>query len=84
MEKSAILIALLGFAVGTFSRLRILLMVVALLAPLSILFALAWDFSALGAATINMVAQTILQASYFLGLVTRAGFGEVDGARPIL
>jgi hypothetical protein len=77
MENSAILLFLLGFAVGTQFRLRILLMVVALLAPVSIVLALAQGFSALAAATIAMAAQTIVQASYFLGLVARAAFGKV-------
>jgi hypothetical protein len=73
--------ALLGFAVSILFGLRTLLLVVVVLAPVSIVFALARDFSVLGLATLIMVAQTIVQASYFLGLVTRNTFGKVYDAR---
>jgi hypothetical protein len=83
MEYTAVLLALLGFVVGIMFRLRLLLTLAALLVPVSILFAELNSFGLLGVALTIMVAQTILQASYFLGLVAKTAFGAVYRARPI-
>jgi hypothetical protein len=83
MEYTAVLLALLGFAVGIMFRLQLLMLVAALLVPVSILFAELNSFGLPGTALTIMVAQTIVQASYFLGLVARSAFGAVYRARPI-
>jgi fumarate reductase subunit D len=74
MEYSAIALAILGVAVGVVFRLRMLLPIVALLLVVSIAFSLARGFSFLDTALTVIVAQAILQGSYFLGLVIRAIF----------
>jgi hypothetical protein len=83
MEYTAVLLALLGFAVGIMFRLQLLMLVAALLVPVSILFAELNSFGLPGTALTIMVAQTIVQASYFLGLVARSAFGAVYRARPL-
>jgi hypothetical protein len=74
MGYAAISLAILGFAVGAVFRLKVLLLILALLLFASIIFSLASGFSFLDAALTIMVVQTISQASYFLGLVARAFF----------
>jgi hypothetical protein len=73
----------LGFAMGVVSRLEILVMVVALLLPFSMLFARLQASGFLDAMLTIMIAQTILQTSYFLGLLARAAFEAFFGPRPI-
>jgi hypothetical protein len=73
----------LGFVLGFVSRLRILLMVVALLLPLSIIFARLQASGFLDTMLTIMIAQAILQTSYFLGLLSRAAFEAFFGGRPI-
>jgi hypothetical protein len=60
------------------------LSVLALLLLVSIMFSLARGFSFLDTALTIMVVQTILQGSYFLGLVVRAFFGADHRVRHIL
>jgi hypothetical protein len=74
MEYAAIALGILGVAVGLVFRLKMLLPIVALLLMLSIAFSLARRFSFLDTALTVIVAQAILQGSYFLGLVIRAVF----------
>jgi hypothetical protein len=73
----------LGFVLGFVSRLRILLMVVALLLPLSIIFARLQASGFLDTMLTIMIAQTVLQTSYFSGLLSRAAFEAFFGRRPI-
>ena len=72
MGNAAVALALLGFAVGALFRLRILLPILALLLMVSIVFSLARGLTFLDTTLIIVAAQTILQGSYFLGLVIRA------------
>jgi hypothetical protein len=72
MGNAAIALAILGFAIGTVFRLRILLSVLALLLVASVAFAISRGSSFLNTALIIMAAQSIVQGSYFLGLVARA------------
>jgi hypothetical protein len=72
MGNAAVALALLGFAVGALFRLRILLPILALLLMVSIVFSLACGLTFLDTTLIIVAAQTILQGSYFLGLVIRA------------
>jgi hypothetical protein len=84
MGDAAIALALLGFAVGALFRLRILLSILALLLVASIVFSVARGFGFLDTALIIMAVQTIVQSSYFLGLVVRAVLTAAQRARPIL
>jgi hypothetical protein len=84
MVYAAIALAILGAAVGLAFRLKILLPVLALLLVVSILFSLDRGFGFLDTALTIMVVQTILQASYFLGLVIRAVLTAAHRMRPVL
>jgi hypothetical protein len=72
MVDAAITLAIMGFAVGALFRLKILLSILALLLVASIVFSLARGFSFLDTALTIMAVQSIVQSSYFLGLVVRA------------
>lgn len=84
MGYAAIVLAILGFAVGVAFRLKILLSIIALLLVVSIAFSLGHGFTFLDTALTIMGAQTILQGSYFLGLVIRAVFTASYRTRLIL
>src|SRR5713101_393733 len=84
MVYAAIALALVGAAVGLVFRLKILLPVLGLLLIVSVVFSLDRGFSFLDTALTIMVVQTILQGSYFLGLVIRAVFTAAHRMRPVL
>jgi hypothetical protein len=84
MVYAAIALAIVGAAVGLAFRLKILLPVLALLLVVSILFSLERGFGFLDTALTIMAVQTILQASYFLGLVIRAVLTAAHRMRPVL
>jgi hypothetical protein len=84
MGDAAIALALLGFAVGALFRLRILLSILALLLVVSIVFSVARGFGFLDTALIIMAVQSIVQSSYFLGLVVRAVLTAAQRTRPVL
>ncbi|MBV9562640.1 MAG: hypothetical protein JOY90_19695 [Bradyrhizobium sp.] len=63
---------MMGFAIGTVFRLRMLLPILVLLLLLSILFALAGGFSFFQAVLLVVAVQAIVQSGYFAGLVARA------------
>ena len=84
MVYAAIALASVGVAVGLMFRLKILLPVLGLLLVVSVVFSLERGFSFLDTALTIMVVQTILQGSYFLGLVIRAVFASAYRMRPIL
>jgi hypothetical protein len=84
MGYAAFSLFILGFAVGAVLRLRVLLAVVALLLPVSLAFSLAHGFGFRDTLMAITVAQTILQSSYFLGMVARAFFATDHRTRPIL
>jgi hypothetical protein len=83
MGGAAIALAILGFAVGAVFRLRILLTICALLLVVSITFSVGRGFTFLETALAIIAAQSIVQGSYFLGLVVRALF-TTSRTRPIL
>jgi hypothetical protein len=83
MGYAAISLAILGFAVGAVFRLKVLLLILGLLFLASIVFSLARGFNFLDTALTIMVVQTVLQGSYFLGLVARAFFAADQRARHI-
>jgi hypothetical protein len=84
MGYAVISLAILGFAVGVVFRLKVLLSILALLFLVSVLFSLGRGFSFLDTALTIMVVQTILQGSYFLGLVARAFFAANHRVRHML
>ncbi|HWO38101.1 MAG TPA: hypothetical protein VNO32_55710 [Candidatus Acidoferrum sp.] len=84
MVYAAIALALVGAAVGLVFRLKILLPVLGLLLVVSVVFSLGRGFSFLDTALTIMVVQTILQGSYFLGLVIRTVFAAAYRMRPVL
>lgn len=71
MEYSAIGLAVLGAAVGIVFRLKVLLPIIGLLLSASIIFSISRGLSFLDAALMVIVAQAILQSSYFVGLLVR-------------
>jgi uncharacterized membrane protein YbhN (UPF0104 family) len=84
MLFAAIALALVGFAVGVVFRFKVLLPILLLLLLVSIIFSVGRGFGFLETVLTVMVAQTIIQTSYFLGLVARAAFSSTDRMRQIL
>jgi len=84
MTYAAIALAIMGFVVGVMFRFRVLLPVLLALLLVSIVFALGHDLGFLGVVWTVMVAQAIVQASYFLGLVARTLFTATDRMRRVL
>jgi hypothetical protein len=76
MGYAAIALATLGFAIGTLFRLQVLLFVIALLLLLSIAFSFGSGTSFFDSLMIIMAVQTVVQGSYFLGLVTRSAIAS--------
>jgi hypothetical protein len=72
MEYAAVILAIVGFVLGLTSRMKMLLPVVAGLFVVSLGFSIGQGFTFLESALTVMVAQTILQACYFVGLIARA------------
>jgi hypothetical protein len=81
MVYSAIALATAGFVVGGVFRFRVLLALVGVLLLLSIVFSLRHGFSFLETALTIVVAQTIFQGTYFIGLVARSFFYRTDERR---
>jgi ABC-type iron transport system FetAB permease component len=84
MGSAAIALVMLGFVVGAVFRLKMLLLILALLLVVSIVFSVNRGFSFLDTALTIMAAQSIVQASYFLGLLARAVVTAAHRMRPIL
>jgi hypothetical protein len=80
MGYAALALAMAGFAVGIVFRLKILLLVIGLLLLVSILFSIGSEFTFLDTLLTIMAVQTIVQGSFFLGLVARAVLAP-DGVR---
>jgi hypothetical protein len=90
MVYMAIVLAIVGLVTGIMFRTRVLLAIVALLLLVSVGVAVSSGFSFLNTALTILIAQTILQASYFLGLVVAASFhrlvsrhASVDAPQPV-
>ncbi len=84
MLYAAIALAIVGFVVGILFRFKVLLPILLLLLLVSIIFSLGRGFGFLDTVLTVFVAQTIMQTSYFLGLVARAVFSSTDRMRQIL
>jgi hypothetical protein len=72
MGYAALALAVAGFAVGMVFRLNILLLVIGLLLLVSILFSIGSEFSFFDTLLTIMAVQTIIQGSFFLGLIARS------------
>jgi hypothetical protein len=72
MGYAAIALAMLGLAVGIMFRLQVLLIVIALLLLSSIVFAFGSGLGFFDGLLTIMVVQTVVQGSYFLGLIMRS------------
>src|SRR5215475_16204705 len=79
MEHAAIGLTVLGLIVGVLFQLRGLLVIVSLLFIASIAFAITHDYGFLKTVFTVFAAQTVFQASYFMGLVTLAVFDRLFG-----
>jgi hypothetical protein len=79
MGYAAIALAIMGLVTGIMFRTKLLLLIVALLVPVSVGVAADHGFGLLGVALTIMIAQTIFQASYFLGLVVADSFHRLVG-----
>ena len=84
MTYAAIALAIMGFVVGVMFRFRILLPILLGLLLVSIAFSLSRDLGFLGLVWTVMVAQAIVQASYFLGLLARSLVAASDRMRRVL
>jgi hypothetical protein len=84
MGSAAIALVILGFAVGAVFRLKILLSILALVLVITVVFSLTRGFTFLDTALTIIAAQTIVQTSYFLGLVLRAVLTAAHRMRPII
>ncbi|MBN9003795.1 MAG: hypothetical protein J0H40_00135 [Rhizobiales bacterium] len=71
MQTTLVLLALAGFAVGAFFRLASLLFVLVILLLLSILFSVIEGFSFIDTLVAIIVTQSVVQASYVLGLAAQ-------------
>jgi hypothetical protein len=72
MGYAALVLAMIGFAIGTRFRIQVLLPVLVLLLLVSIAMSVARGFSILEAALTVILAQTIVQCSYFAGLLAHS------------
>lgn len=72
MGYAALVLAMIGFAIGTRFRIGVLLPVLVLLLLVSIAMSVAQGFSILEAALTVILAQTIVQCGYFAGLLAHA------------
>ena len=79
MEHAAIALAVLGLIVGILFQLRGLLSIVPLLFIASIAFAITNEYGLLKTVFTVFAAQTVFQASYFMGLVSLAVFDRLFG-----
>jgi hypothetical protein len=71
LEYPSIALAVIGFAVGMTFRSKVLFVVLVPLVPATIVFALGNGFGLPGTALMIMIAQCVVQGSFFVGLVVR-------------
>ena len=84
MAYAAIALAITGFVVGVMFRFRVLLPILLGLLLVSIAFSLSREFGFFGLVWTVMVAQAIVQASYFLGLLARTLAAASERMRRVL
>jgi hypothetical protein len=71
MAYSAIVLAVLGFGTGLVFRWKVLLPVIVFLPLVAIIFSASRGFGYKNGAMVIVVAEGILQAGYFAGLIIR-------------
>jgi hypothetical protein len=74
MGYAAVVLAILGFGVGAAFRLKVLLLILALLLAFSVIFAIAQGFDFVHTTLTIIETQTSAQVGYFLGVVARSIF----------
>jgi len=84
MAYAAIALAITGFVVGVMFRFRVLLPILLGLLLVSIAFSFSREFGFFGLVWTVMVAQAIVQASYFLGLLARTLAAASERMRRVL
>jgi hypothetical protein len=84
MVLAAIVLAILGLAVGVAFRLRVLLPILGLLLVISSVFAVGRGFDFIHTALVIITTQAITQTGYFLGILTRALIVGNQRMRPVL
>ncbi len=72
MEYAAIILAILGLAIGLAFRLKVLLPILALLLVGSAAFAIARGLDLADTALVVFAAQAAIQFGYFVGIVVRS------------
>ncbi|MGA7807976.1 hypothetical protein [Bradyrhizobium sp.] len=82
MGYAAIGLAILGFAVGAAFRFYALLPIIGLTLVSSVAFSFHGGFTFLETGLTIIVAQSILQGFYVLGLVARAAFDRTNANDP--
>jgi hypothetical protein len=76
MGYAAIALAMLGFAIGALFRLQVILVVIALLLLFSIVLSFGSGLSFSDSLMMIMAVQTVVQGSYFLGLLARSALAS--------
>jgi hypothetical protein len=76
MEYAALALAVLGLVLGVAFRLKVLLLFLALLVIVSAIFAIGTGWGFPGTLLTIFVAQSIVQVSYFVGVVGRSMMTE--------
>jgi hypothetical protein len=80
MMYSAIGLAVTGVAVGLAFRWKVLLPVIVLLPLAAIIFSVSRGLSYGDTAIVIIVAEAILQGSYFAGLLVRSALSAITGS----
>jgi hypothetical protein len=76
MVYAAITLAVLGFAVGILFRLQVLMLVIGLLLIFSVVLSIGSGLNFSDALLTIITVQTVVQGTYFLGLIARAALGS--------
>ncbi len=84
MEYTAIALAILGLALGLAFRLKVLLLVLSLLVIISAIVAIAEGWSFPTKLLAIMSVQTIVQISYFVGILGRSIVTDKLHIRPLV
>src|SRR5450631_1618891 len=74
MGYAAVVLAILGFGVGAAFRLKVLLLILAVLLVFSAVFEIAQGFDFVHIVVTIIETQTSAQVGYFLGVVARSIF----------
>jgi hypothetical protein len=83
MEYAALALAVLGLVLGLAFRLKVLLLFLAMLVIVSAVFAVRTGWGFPGTLLTILVVQSIVQASYFAGVVGRSMMADRFRIHPI-